>query len=72
MKDEYDFSKAKKNPYADEVKVRTTIRLDKETIVYFKQLADAKGIPYQTLINLFLKHCAENGFEPDIDWKKQA
>jgi predicted DNA binding CopG/RHH family protein len=72
MKDEYDFSKGIKNPYTDEVKARTTIRLDKDTIVYFKKLAEQKGIPYQTLINLFLRHCAEQKLVPDVEWKKQA
>ena len=72
MKDNYDFSEGKKNPYADQPKLRTTIRLDVKTLEYFKALADKRGIPYQTLINLFLSHCVENKIEPDIDWKKQA
>ncbi len=72
MKDHYDFSDAVKNPYAKEAKVKTTIRIDKDTILYFKELADKKEIPYQTLINLFLKYCAENKWEPKIEWKKDA
>ena len=72
MKDNYDFSKGQKNPYADQLKQRTTIRLDKKTLEYFKNMAEKRGIPYQTLINLFLQHCVENQIEPNIDWKKQA
>ena len=72
MKDNYDFSKGKKNPYADQPKLRTTIRLDAKTLEYFKALADKRGIPYQTLINLFLSHCVENKIEPDINWKERA
>lgn len=72
MKDHYDFSEGKKNPYAKEAKLKTTIRIDKDTIIYFKKLADKKEIPYQTLINLFLKYAAENELGPDIQWKKEA
>lgn len=70
MKKEYDFSKSKKNPYAKELKSRTTIRLDKDVIKYFQKLAKDKGVPYQTLINLYLKDCMETGREPQIEWKK--
>ena len=55
MRKEYDFSKAKKNPYAILLKKQVTIRLDEGTIKYFKELATAAGIPYQTLINLYLR-----------------
>ncbi len=58
MKKEYDFSKAKKNPYAKLFKRPVTIRLDEEVIKYFKTLADETGVPYQNLINLYLKECA--------------
>ena len=51
MRKEYDFSKAKKNPYASMLKKQVTIRLDEGTVKYFKELATAAGIPYQTLIN---------------------
>lgn len=59
MRKEYDFSKAKKNPYAKQLKEQITIRLEKNTIRYFKQLAEETGIPYQNLINLYLRNCAE-------------
>jgi predicted DNA binding CopG/RHH family protein len=60
MKKEYDFSKAKKNPYAKLFKRQVTMRLDDEVIIYFKSLADNTGIPYQNLINLYLKECAHS------------
>jgi len=59
MRDHYDFSKSKKNPYAKKLKKQITIRLDEDTIAYFKALAEQKGIPYQSLINLYLRDCAE-------------
>ena len=54
MKNEYDFSNAKKNPYAKQLKKVVTIRIDEESISYFKQLAEETGMPYQALINLFI------------------
>lgn len=59
MRAQYDFSKARRNPYAKRLKERVTIRLDTPTVGYFKQLAEETGIPYQTLINLYLRDCAE-------------
>lgn len=58
MKKEYDFSKGRRNPYAKRLKRQVTIRLDQSTIAYFKKMADEAGIPYQTLINLYLRDCA--------------
>ena len=52
MRDEYDFSKATKNPYASQLKKQITIRLDGESINYFKSISEGIGIPYQSLINL--------------------
>ncbi|MDO4337753.1 MAG: BrnA antitoxin family protein [Eubacteriales bacterium] len=68
MKDEYDFSKARKNPYAGRMKKQITINIDIDTIEYFKSQANASGIPYQTLINLYLSDCAEKKKEPQINW----
>lgn len=68
MRDKYDFSKSKKNPYATKLKKQITIRLDEETIAYFKALAEQKGIPYQNLINLYLRDCAEQGRDLKIKW----
>jgi predicted DNA binding CopG/RHH family protein len=58
MRKEYDFSKARKNPYAKLLKKQITIRIDKQTIDYFKELSAETGIPYQNLINLYLRNCA--------------
>jgi len=71
MRDEYDFSKAHKNPYAKRLKKRVTIRLDEPTIAYFKDLSEETGIPYQTLINLYLRDCATSGRKLEMDWKSQ-
>ena len=69
MREEYDFSKARKNPYAGLLKKRVTIRLDEGTIAYFKGLAEETGIPYQTLINLYLRDCAERKTQLTFDWQ---
>jgi predicted DNA binding CopG/RHH family protein len=68
MKNEYNFSKAKKNPYAKRLKRKVTIRLDAPTVSYFKALAEETGIPYQTLINLYLRDCAESKRELNLEW----
>jgi uncharacterized protein (DUF4415 family) len=72
MKKEYDFSKATKNPYAVRLKKQVTIRIDLGTIDYFKGLADETGIPYQTLINLYLRECATTGRKLSMNWGGQA
>jgi len=69
MRDEYDFSEGQPNPYAKLLKKQITIRLDTPTIDYFKALAEQKGIPYQSLINLYLRDCAESRRELDLKWK---
>jgi predicted DNA binding CopG/RHH family protein len=71
MKKEYDFSKAKKNPYAKRLKRRITTRLDDPTVEYFKGLAEETGIPYQTLINLYLRDCAESKKELNLEWRPE-
>ncbi len=68
MKDNYDFSKGKRNPYAKRLKKQVTIRLDEGTLEYFKGLAEDTGIPYQTLINLFLRDCAQAKKKPSMKW----
>ena len=72
MRDEYDFSKATKNPYAKAVKRQVTIRLDEATIEYFKRMAEDTGIKYQTLINLYLRDCAESERRLSLEWKQGA
>ena len=68
MKEEYDFSNAIKNPYAKKLKKQITINIDAETIEYFKLQSDYLGIPYQTLINLYLADCAKNGKQLQMSW----
>ena len=72
MRKEYDFSKARKNPYAKRLKKQITIRLDEPTIGYFKNLAKELGIPYQTLINLYLRDCASKKRKLSMNWKASA
>ena len=68
MKKEYDFSNAQKNPYADRVKQQITINLNQSTVQYFKDLAEETGLPYQTLINLYLTDCADKKRKPEVSW----
>lgn len=60
MRKNYDFSKGVKNPYAKALKRQITIRLDARTIAYFQELGGQVGLPYQSLINLYLRDCAES------------
>ena len=69
MRSEYDFSKASRNPYATQLKKQITIRLDEECINYFKAIAEDVGIPYQSLINLYLRDCAASNRKLNIKWK---
>ena len=68
MKKEYDFSEAKKNPYINDLKKQVTIKLDMDTIDYFKHLSEDNGIPYQTLINLYLRDCAQKHKKLRMEW----
>ena len=68
MRDEYDFSKAEKNPYAKRLKKQITINIDTDTIDYFKSMAASSGIPYQTLINLYLTDCAAQKRQLAVSW----
>ena len=68
MREEYDFSKAKPNPYAKKLKSQVTINLDVDTIKYFKEQALSSGIPYQTLINLYLADCVRNKRQLNLSW----
>ena len=69
MRKRYDFSKAKPNPYAKRLKRQITIRLDEDTLAYFKKLAEDAEIPYQTLINLYLRECARTREKPAMKWE---
>jgi uncharacterized protein (DUF4415 family) len=68
MRKHYDFSNAKRNPYARRLKQQVTIRLDQDTIQYFRRLADETGIRYQTLINLYLRECVSSGKRLSNNW----
>ena len=69
MREEYDFTKARKNPYASRIRKQITINLDETAIDYFKKMAVETGIPYQTLINLYLADCVKNKRKIDLTWK---
>ena len=70
MRDSYDFKNSKRNPYANRLKKQITIRLDEDTIDYFKGLSEEKGIPYQSLINLYLRDCADTHRTIKIHWSR--
>jgi uncharacterized protein (DUF4415 family) len=72
MRSNYDFSKARRNPYAKLLKKPVTIRLDEDTVAYFKALAAESEIPYQTLINLYLRDCATSKKKLKMTWKPDA
>ncbi len=69
MREEYDFSNSIKNPYAKKVKKQISIKIESDTITYFKDLAVKVGIPYQNLMNSYLTDCAVNHVEPQLQWK---
>ena len=68
MREEYDFSSGVRNPYAKALKKQITINLNSDTIDYFKAMSEKTGIPYQTLINLYLSDCAKNKRELQMAW----
>ena len=68
MREEYDFSNSVKNPYAKKVKKQISIKIENDTIVYFKNLALKVGIPYQNLMNSYLTDCAIKHVEPKLQW----
>ncbi len=74
MKKEYDLSKMKsrKNPYGKQLKRQVTIRMGDDVISYFKELSEETGIPYQTLINLYLRDCVAKNRKPDLSWDSSA
>ena len=69
MKKHYDFSAAVKNPYAKRLKRSVTNRLDESTVEYFKSLAAETELPYQSLINLYLRDCAASGRRLSLSWR---
>ena len=69
MKEEYDFTNARKNPYTGKLKQQITITIDTETVAYFKSMSENSGIPYQMLINLYLADCVKNNKQLSLAWK---
>ena len=69
MRKHYDFTKATRNPYARRLKQQVTIRLEEDILVYFRDLADELAIPYQTLINLYLRDCATSRRRLSVTWR---
>jgi uncharacterized protein (DUF4415 family) len=74
MKTEYDLStlKSRPNPYASKLKKPVTMRLSEDVVTYFKGMADEAGVPYQSLINLYLRDCLANNRKVQINWPKSA
>jgi predicted DNA binding CopG/RHH family protein len=74
MRDHYDFSemKGRRNPYIGLLKQSVTIRLDRETVRYFKDLANTTGLPYQSLINLYLRDCAVHRRKLFFRWQPEG
>lgn len=68
MRKDYDFARSKRNPYAKALKQQLTIRLDGKTIEYFRALAGRTGMPYQSLMNLYLRDCAEHHRKLHLKW----
>ena len=68
MRKEYDFTKSVKNPYAKKLKQQISIRIEKDTIKYFKGVSAKTGIPYQNLIDLYLRDCAQSKKELKLKW----
>jgi len=73
MKKEYDLSRmrSRKNPYASRLKKPVTMRLGEDVINYFKQMAEDSGVPYQSLINLYLRDCISKHRKVDISWHQE-
>lgn len=69
MKEKYDFSNAVKNPYAKKLKQQVTINLETDVVNFFKDMAVSAGIPYQTLINLYLSDCMKNKRTLHLSWE---
>ena len=68
MKAEYDFTNAVRNPYVKKEKKAVTIRLENDLVDYFKAMSAETGIPYQNLINLYLRDCADNRRKLSLHW----
>lgn len=73
MKDEYDLAsmRSRKNPYISKLKKPVTMRLSEDVVAYFKEMAEESGVPYQSLINLYLRDCVAQHRKVDISWQKR-
>ena len=69
MREEHDFSKSRKNPYASKLMRRVTLRLDEDVIAYFQAVSDETGIPCSILIKLYLRDCVASNRRLNVDWK---
>jgi predicted DNA binding CopG/RHH family protein len=69
MRNEYDFSQSTPNPYAKKLKKQITIRVDEDALQYFKEMSESMGIPYQSLINLYLRDCATINRKLNLNWQ---
>ena len=69
MKKEYNFANSVKNPYLKKLKKQISIRIENNTVEYFKKLSTEVGIPYQNLMNMYLSECAEKNMRPTIHWQ---
>lgn len=71
MREEYDIEtlNPRKNPYVQKARQQITINIDSDIIDFFKKMATTSGIPYQTLINLYLADCVKQNRQPEISWK---
>lgn len=72
MKNKYDFSKSVKSPYAKRLKKQVMICLEEEIVDYFKELSKETEIPYQSLINLYLKDCVQSKRKLSMEWTATA
>ncbi|MBI5528438.1 MAG: BrnA antitoxin family protein [Deltaproteobacteria bacterium] len=68
MKKEYDFTGSVRNPYAKHFRKQVTLRLGTDVIEYFKALSRETGMPYQNLINLYLRDCAQARKKLSLKW----
>jgi len=71
MREEYNFSQSVPNPYIKKLKKQVTIRLEEDVVDYFKELSEETTIPYQTLINLYLKDCVRSQRKLSLEWVNQ-
>ena len=69
MREEYNFKNARRNPYLKKEKQQITINIDCDVINYFKAQSGTSGIPYQTLINLYLSDCVTKKRELQLSWE---